>query len=271
MNSAIWNPTLAIVAGVWLGFPCTLTLALLNPASPWVLALCFAVNAALGVLAFTPLHEASHHLASRDPRINEAVMWLSWPFFLHSPFLFRTLHFRHHARVGQPDDPDAFTKRRSQLGRWAASFLIVANYYRCYLREARTGREVVHVLVSLAIPISAALFALASPWAVPLMVVWILPNLVAVGILGYIDTAWPHSEVSGTGPLHGTRNLSVPVWLEFLMGRQNLHQLHHLRPALPWYRYKEVLAEESAARRQAEVCPSGGGPATGDAIRPNFQ
>lgn len=234
------------MAGVVTVFAGSLTASLLWP-TPAVLVPAFLLNTLLGVLVFTPLHEACHGIASRSRRLNEAVMYACWPFFLHSPFLFREIHNQHHAHTGDdPHDPDSFTKRKTLAGQWAASMFLVFHYYVRYVRE---GRSKAHVVISLAGPVGMLGLALSTDLGPALLSAWVLPNFFAIGILAYINTALPHAETPATSRIDATRILEVPRLAEMVMCAQNLHLVHHLKPTLPWYKYRAYWHEHEARLR----------------------
>lgn len=244
------NPTIVLMLCVAVSFAGSLSAALLWP-TPAVLGAVFLFNTLLGVLVFTPLHEACHGIASRSRRINELVMLASWPFFLHSPYLFREVHHQHHAHTGDDaNDPDAFTKRKTRAGQWLASFFLVFHYYGRYLFEHRTARDRRLVAVSLIGPAAVGLAALFTEHGAALVAAWLAPNFVAIGILAFINTAWPHAGTPARTRVEATRILEVPWLMEVVMCAQNLHLIHHLKPTLPWYRYRAYWRAHEARLRE---------------------
>jgi beta-carotene hydroxylase len=242
------NPTLGLALGAnFLFFSIFVYGAVAWPPAPAVFAGLFVVQLALVILLFTVLHDAAHRVASPRRALNEALLYSCWPIFMNSPHLFRRIHITHHARVNDPTDPDHFTQAPTLAGRWARSFVLVFYYYAWCVRESRLFREDrVHVVLS---PLSSVLIG-AMGWALGrfwlFAGLWILPSFVGIGILAYLNTAWPHHPGQDRTRHGATRILYVPWWLQCLMGHQNLHLLHHLNPTVPWYKYREYWRQHGA-------------------------
>ena len=240
------NPTIVLLFFVLISFGLT-TLLLVNFSHPLIYFFVIVLNTILGVLIFTPLHDASHGSASRNVFVNEAVMYFCWPFIIHSPFFFRVIHNCHHVHTGDPKmDPDACTKIEGISSKWGRSFAIFYWYYRYSLKYIpNTSKKWMLLTSSMMGPVVVLWLSLFSSFGTEIMVGLVIPNLMSTGILGFINTAWPHDVGLKSDRLLQTRNLLVPRWLELLMCYQNLHLVHHIRPSLPWYRYREFWAKKS--------------------------
>src|SRR6476620_10492814 len=100
------NPTVALLTGVSALFYLDLGWAIAQPRlSASGTGGLFALQALLIYLLFTPLHDGVHRSASRNRRLNEAMLATLWLPFLNNPFLFRRIHIQHHTHVNGPLDP----------------------------------------------------------------------------------------------------------------------------------------------------------------------
>lgn len=235
----MWNPTLLMLGFAYAISAANVAIALSQePSVGWYLTL-FCTQTIAVILAFTPVHEAVHRIASPKPWLNETILYLTWPLFLNSPYLFRKIHIAHHVHTNHPaKDPDHFTQDETNLGRWVKSFFLLAHYFGySYLHFRRNLVEKIHFVLSPLIP-TLVLFSMVfaqKPWFI--FWAWVAPAYIGSGVLAFINTSWPHHHGVEHDRYKSTRNLYVPVWLQVLMGNQNLHQVHHLNPKVPWYEY----------------------------------
>lgn len=250
------NFTLLIFIGVWLCFIPLVWLALQFPQfTPSIHIPIFLVQSLLGILMFTPLHESVHRVASKNKLLNDLIMHGTWPIFLNAPQVFKMLHLTHHAKTNQgKDDPDHFTSAQTWTGRWIKSFLLIFSYYFYAFRNfQRNPSNIFWMGISVLAPLAALAFSLMSPYSVALIWSWILPAFASIGVLAFINTAWPHHPGERSHKMKNTKILIVPKPLEWIMFNQNYHLIHHLRPTLPWYEYpaywranREKLISEGA-------------------------
>lgn len=207
----------------------------------WYFQIPFGViNGFMVFLGFTVLHDACHFSFSRRRWMNELIMILAWPMFVFSPFLFRRIHLEHHAKTNQGDsDPDHFTASPKLWKRLMKSFFLIFYYHVFAFQHFKHPRWRRHLILSAFGPIFLIYLALITAFAKPLILTWLIPNVIGIGILSYVNTAWPHHPARETSRYRNTRNTFVPWWIQALMFNQNMHLVHHLRPSLPWYRYPE--------------------------------
>jgi beta-carotene hydroxylase len=243
-----FNPTVALGFTGVVFFILNIAITLSLSQSPWVWAVAavvFVVQVILVVVLFTPLHDAVHRCASKNKLINELVMQIVWPVYLNAPTIFRKIHLAHHARTNHPKlDPDHFTSAPSWTEKWIRSFILIFSYYGFSMKHfPRTPSNLFWMTVSaLSLP-AAITIAVLSPFTALLFAVWIVPAYVGIGILGFINTAWPHHPGNSQDRYKNTSIMMVPAPLKLLMLNQNLHLVHHLRPTIPWYQYEEFWEE----------------------------
>ena len=229
-----------------------------------VWTLCLLAYDKIGLLAFVPMalavgfhsslqHEMLHGHPTRNARLNEALVWL--PLGLFIPFRrFRDLHLRHHndSRLTDPyDDPESFYQteddyvlmsriKRALLavnatfaGRMLIGPALAMNgYWRSELRAARAGDRAVRNAWAHHFAGLALLLPLIWMVGVPL---WLYvpfaayPGMSLIMVRSFIEHRAHHdpkqrSAVVESGP-----------FFSLLFLNNNLHRVHHSKPAVPWY------------------------------------
>lgn len=213
----------------------------------WV---CTPIATLCAFASFTPMHEAAHKVVARRHIVNEIVGHSSAA-ILMAPFAaFRYAHLEHHKHTGDPIlDPDHFSGRGKawQLPlRWLT---IDAHYYR-WMNYKKGG-----LLFCLALWASALTLGVAG-YAMAVVFCWILPARIAIALVAFSFSYLPHAPHTITSKedrYRATRILLAPG-LRFLLLNQNYHLIHHLFPAVPFYRYRPLFAakhDELVARGAA--------------------
>lgn len=242
-------PTLSLVVvslALWAGA----TWLVLADLSPWWLLLTVPVHAAVTFLMFTALHETAHLAAGRVRWVNEAlgrlaglfvVAWASFP-------TFRFIHIEHHRNTNEDyySDPDAWSEAGPpwQLPlRWMTQDLW---YFRFYipLMSRRPRAEVVEQ-VAVVLAVAAAFTALvAGGYGWELLVIYLIPQRLGIGILGWWFDWLPHHELDATARSNRFQATRIRVGWERVMNPlmlyQNYHLVHHIHPTIPFYRYVQV-------------------------------
>lgn len=191
-------------------------------------------------MMFTPFHEACHYVASKRTWLNELILVLNWPIFIGNPFMFRKIHWQHHARTNQEGrDPDHFTAHPSMAMRVLKSFFLFFYYHYFAFKKFRSWKLRAHTVASLFTPLAMIYLAVVTPFTLPILFVWILPAFLASGLLCYFNTAFPHHPAKETERMRTTRNSYLPWAAQVVMLNQNLHLVHHLNPRLAWYEYPQ--------------------------------
>jgi len=249
-------PTLLLGAGLPLAWLSVVALAATHLLPLWIAGpLAFV----LAYAAFTPMHDASHRSVARRGWLNEVVGRLAGLPLL-APFpAFRAMHLAHHRHTNEEDDPDLWSG--SGPGwllplRWLTQDL---HYYARVLGgHANLGKlELVEIVAAVALQVAAGvLFLLAGEGWVFLLVV-LIPARLATAALAYAFDYLPHRP--HTIPSREDRFRATHVlaesWLTPLMLCQNFHLVHHLYPAVPFYRYELVWIDqrEELVRRGGRV------------------
>jgi len=202
--------------------------------------------AVFAFIAFTPLHDASHHAVGKANGINAVIGRLS-AIPLLAPFLaFRYVHLEHHKHTNESDgsDPDFWSGSGPRWAlplRWLTQDL---HYYYLYARvlRSRPRAEVVEVLLTLLATYGTVIALMASGYATEMALFVLLPARIAVGILACTFDYLPHVPYAATRAedRYKATRIIEHRWLTPLMLSQNYHLVHHLYPAVPWYRYGKV-------------------------------
>lgn len=203
-------------------------------------------------LAFTPMHDAAHQALGRSKALNAVVGRLCALVFA-APFpAFRYVHLEHHKHTNDPArDPDHYSGRgpRWQLPlRWLTQDL---HYYAHYLGAARSRREQVEVWGSVALVAALAIALVALGHGRFVLFAWLLPARLGLALLAFSFDYLPHRPhvVLGREDRFRATSMRPTPWLTPLLLCQNHHLIHHLYPAVPFYRYPAVWRAKEAELR----------------------
>ncbi len=226
---------------------------------------------------YTPLHDATHSAivprAKRWRWVNTAVgiaaaipLWM----FFHPH---RKSHFIHHARTNQPEDPDlwakgSFTRVLCVQVPWMllGFFNPVALYREC-VRLKLKPRERRLTMALFAAYSAIVLGVIAAGHGRELVVLWLIPWFTGMLIMQTMFGWAPHHDHSETGRYRNTR---ISLWpgAELLTLQQNLHLIHHMLPAVPFYRYRAVFDEIRPILERHQARIEGFWPTPGPVFRP---
>ena len=221
-----------------------------------------AVNTAAIFAMFTVVHEAVHYLISSKRWVNELVGRLAF-IFVAPPFsfpAFRFIHIAHHKYVNDDEnDPDAYATRAStwQLPfYWPAAELFYAIYY---MRRWRSRPWAEYAETAGLCTLTAAVLTVASVtgnlWV--LAASFLIPQRIAVTLLGWSFDWLPHHGLEVMKRSSRYRAARVRVGMERLftplMLSQNYHLVHHLHPAVPFYRCARMWRDNEEAYLERNV------------------
>jgi beta-carotene hydroxylase len=191
---------------------------------------------------FTVMHEAAHGSISRNGYFNRLFGFLSATAFL-APFnAFQYIHLKHHRHVNDKSlDPDIWSATRPLLLCW----LTQDTYYYLVVLRDRGGFDrsffleaVAYVVVNAGVMIAFSL----SPYALWFWVCWVLSFKLAVSFLAFSFNYLPH--IPHDPALQDSKYKKTLVrsskLLDIPMVGQNFHNIHHLYPKVPFYRYRKI-------------------------------
>jgi len=222
-------------------------------------------QASLGALAssywaFTPLHDATHRSVSRHRWLNDLVGWVCAVTLLAPFSAFRYMHLTHHKYTNDPvRDPDYWSGTGSG---WLLPLRWLTQDFHYELLAVRVSKE------------EGLAFSLQTWGAFTILhgtVVWIMfqglawemvwlvlvPSRLSVAALAATFDWLPHAphEVESKSDRFRATSILIDPWLTPLFLFQNYHLIHHLYPAVPWYRYVKVwrLDRDRLIERGARV------------------
>ena len=248
MPEIAW-PTIALAIGLLAGFALSCWAALSNIWPVWASTL---ANAIILYALYTPVHDAAH--SAIVPRI-KGLRWVNtaigmacaaplWMFFHEH----RKAHFRHHAHTNMQDDPDLWAK-----GSFARVTLIqipwllinafnpVALWRVCGHLRLSTA-ECLGAMAQFALHCAIVAAIVAAGYGTELVFLWLLPWFVGLHVMQTMFGWAPHHDHSELGRYRDTRIAEFPLG-DIVTLQQNLHLIHHMLPAVPWYRYRAVYRE----------------------------
>ena len=197
-----------------------------------VLPLSSLFNALASYMAFTMAHEASHSSVCINQSVNDwagrAAMLLlePGPFFV----LFRFIHMQHHRFTNDPEkDPDAW------CGTGPGSI---------YKFRKRPEKEKAEFIFSVLFAVAVVTTVIAVGWLEYYLLLFFIPTRVAKLVIVLAFDFLPHFPHDVTAKDNRYRATSNRVGLEWLMTplfiSQNYHLVHHLYPAVPFYRLLKI-------------------------------
>ncbi|WP_437766082.1 fatty acid desaturase [Sorangium sp. So ce281] len=235
-------PTVALFAGSYALWATAVYAGIAGSVStvPAVLAAAVAAYA-----AFTPMHEASHRSLARSALLNGVIGRLSG-LLLMAPFLaVRHFHLEHHKHTNEADrDPDYWSGRGPWYLlplRWATQDL---HYYYLFLRSyhAQKRAERIETVASLAAMLALVALAFGLGYGELALLYWILPARLAIFFLAFAFDYLPHypHEITATQDRYSATRAVDSALFNVLLFGQTYHLIHHLYPAVPFFRYRTV-------------------------------
>lgn len=224
---------------VWVAALASIALNLLPlPAS-------MAIATVAAYVSFTPMHDASHRSVARSSLVN-AIVGRACALPLLALFsAFRYLHLEHHKFTNEPDrDPDHWVARGPTWQhplRWLTMELPYLLTYRRRTKVASRGERLemaISSLLSTSLLVAPLFF---GHWRAVLFG-WVIPAKIAGVFLAYAFDYLPHRPHTITSRVDRFRATIVhsAAWRTPILLWQNYHLIHHLYPAVPFYRYGRV-------------------------------
>jgi beta-carotene hydroxylase len=201
---------------------------------------------------YTVVHEAVHgNISSR----NKALRWVDTlagviacaPLWLNY-HQHRRQHMEHHAHTNEESDPDIYA--RGSFPGWIFVRLPAAliNYfnpfqqYRDCKRFNCTSREIAYTFLSFGTHAAIVIGLIAAGYWREVLLLWFIPWWIGQTAMLTFFTWTPHHDHHETGRYRNTR-VSLFPGANFLLQGQNYHLIHHMLPAIPYYRYEAAFVE----------------------------
>ena len=213
----------------------------------WMMAL----NSIASYMAFTVAHDATHSAVTANRKVNDwvgrlAILLLEpGPFFL----VFRFIHMQHHRFTNDPiKDPDAYSGSGPA---WLLPFKWLTLdfvYFKRYLKpdnfQKRPKSEQREFYFAVLFVISVITAVSLAGWFTYYLLLFFIPTRIAKLIIVLAFDFLPHHPHNVTAREDPYRATSNRVGLEWaltpLFLYQNYHLVHHLYPAVPFYRNLKI-------------------------------
>lgn len=198
-------------------------------------------------ISFTPLHDAVHESASGNERLNNLIGTVSAFLFVPglSTTIYRILHMEHHRWVGDRDrDPDILfvhAKKSLPLVLMTPEW-IWTHWYITKLWKRRPHRERALFVLTLTVYVGLQVAFLLSPWAWDFVLVWLIPQKIAITVLVYVFAHIQHPEEATweEAPFQTTAKIRTGPFGKLYWLGQTDHCLHHAVPHIPFHRYHRL-------------------------------
>lgn len=202
-------------------------------------------------MAFPVAHDATHSAVSTNRRMNDWAGRFAMILLEPGPFfqVFRLIHMQHHRFTNDEEkDPDAYTGKGPVWllpFRWLTLDYI---YFKIYLstdvfsKRPKSERREFYLAVLFFVTV-ITLVTLAG-WLKYYLLLFFIPTRIAkyIIIIAFdFLPHYPHEVTAKEDPYRATSNRVGLEWLLTpLLIYQNYHLVHHLYPAIPFYRYPKV-------------------------------
>lgn len=209
---------------------------------------------------FTPLHDATHGSVSSNRRLNDLIGTVAaLPLFpgITTAF-YRYLHLEHHRNTGDPQqDPDEITVSAKMPWAPLVWMFIDLIWLSWYLRRinTRSTRDLVRDGITILFFVAWHVGWLMSPYAWEFVLLWWIPQRLGIMLLAYLFASiqHPEGELQVRRPLQATRMYEGGFLTRLFMISQSQHLMHHLYPAIPYYRYNDAWELSEPVLRDREI------------------
>jgi omega-6 fatty acid desaturase (delta-12 desaturase) len=224
------------------------------------------------VRAFCLFHDFQHGALLRGSALWRGVFWLFGELILVPPSVWRETHNYHHAHTAKlvgshigsyamltPRMYEALTPRQRFIYRAtrhplnvACALLTVFFFGMCLHAFARAPRKHPAALLS---PLMVAALALVSAWLGrpdAFVFGWLLPMVIAAALGAYLFYAqhnYPAARVAAReqwtfagAALESSSYMEMGPLMRWFTANIGFHHVHHLNPAIPFYRLPEAMA-----------------------------
>lgn len=208
------------------------------------MAIATVINGLMAYCAFTILHDATHRAVSGNRILNDIFGMMAGMLLL--PFVstrvYRFLHMEHHRFTGnKAKDPDEFMVSTPWPFLPLALSHVELFWVPWYIKRwnTRPASERVEFTVGISLYLAWYALWLTSPYAMEFIFLWMIPQ--RLGLFGNAFMLAHIQHLEGvlweTHPFQATAHIKGGKLKAILMLGQDVHQLHHLLPSVPFHRY----------------------------------
>ncbi|WP_373502792.1 fatty acid desaturase [Aestuariivirga sp.] len=201
---------------------------------------------------YTVVHEAVHaNISSRNKNLRWvdtaagliacAPLWLNY----HQH---KRQHMEHHTYTNEDSDPDIYARGSFpgwifvRLPKALIGYFNPFQQYRDCKRFNCTTREIVYTALSFTTYATIVIGLIAAGYGWHVLFLWFVPWWIGQTVMLTFFTWTPHHDHHETGRYRNTR-VSLFPFANFLLQGQNYHLIHHMLPAIPYYRYEPAFNE----------------------------
>ena len=209
------------------------------------------LNTIASYMAFPVAHDATHSAVFSNRKVNDWVGRFAMLLLEPGPFfqVFRLIHMQHHRFTNDKEkDPDAYTGTGPAWVlpfRWLTLDYI---YFKIYLSaevfKKRPKRERREFYLAVLFFVTVITVVTLAGWLKLYLLLFFIPTRIAkyVIIIAFdFLPHYPHDVTAKEDPYRATSNRVGLGWLLTpLLIYQNYHLVHHLYPAVPFYRNLKV-------------------------------
>ncbi len=242
-------PTLRLALGVFLALAASVY-GVISGALPMVAGI--VINTIIMYGTYTVLHEAIHgNIIRGNPKwrwvnkaVGTAIAAVLWMFY--EPH--KKSHIAHHKKCNTDEDPDIYARGSfGVVSLWRLPLATLSNlnpfalYQSCRsFHVANRHRRNSFLTFGIYVAVTAALNY--AGYGFEFVMLWLVPYVIGNSIMLIFFTWVPHHDHQETGRYRDTR---VSVWPggALLTQGQNLHLIHHMLPAVPYYLYEATFKE----------------------------
>jgi len=238
-------PTTFIFVAVIVGMVATWHYALNGTIELWTGSI---INGLLSYCLFSVIHDSAHCSLSSNPLLNEGIGSIALVFlFPYAPMvLLRWVHNQHHIHANSQQDPDIY-EHQSKWWQVPFRWTCFDGYYIYYF--LKHGKKVMKkharaLIIFYSLLGAVFVTALVTGFGYELLMLWFIPTRIALFMIAVVFVILPHHPAMVSQqeePYMATTMRMGWEWLLTpLLVYQNYHLIHHLYPAIPFYKMHKV-------------------------------
>jgi beta-carotene hydroxylase len=260
-NIAGW--TLLYTTAILIAYACVFATALNSTIELWQATL---LNMFIVYFAYTSLHEATHgNIADEDGPfawLNPVIGVLSCIPMIHNYSLHRTTHLAHHKYTYDPErDADHWVKGSNAFFTLSRCMTIVVAHYRTgwkiNIGSEQGRRALMWGAIQNLATLTPLIWLIATGRLQEALWIILIPAILGSTLLAFFFDYAVHYPKVGEDRWRRGRIYRASPWLQpivtTLYVAQNFHQIHHLYPWVPFYRYPALFSQIEPLLRAKET------------------
>ena len=190
---------------------------------------------------YTVVHEALHRTISTSSSVNEWMGRIA--LFILQPLLSlsycRLLHNQHHRFTNTSKDPEfTLDDQKKPLTQWLKWMCLGLTFFPKPIKVFRKVIDTKEVLGNVTLSGLMVILCLIYNVWLEVFVIWFIPSRLALLLTLFVFSYLPHNTRFSVQ--HSCKPKDPHHILSALSLCQNYHTVHHVYPAIPFYRYHSV-------------------------------